>query len=119
MERLEIAFRCNLWNTVLQSVQKTSTKLQEIDLDLAGAVDLVLSLRAFIASLQDQFDRFESAAKELSSSVVDTYTADTDRQRRCKKNPDESSAADVGITMTGRQKFAVDVLSVIIDNWTN
>ncbi len=114
MEQPEIAFLCNLWSTVLQRVQKTSIKLQEVDLDLSSVVELVRSFRDFIAGLRNQFHRFESAAQELSPRVKNSYKADTDREGWRKKASDESSEPEVGVTMTGRQKF-VDVFFVIID----
>ncbi len=79
---------------MLQRIQKTSIKFQEVDLDLSSAVELVRSLRDFIAGLRDQFDRFKSAAQELSLRVKNSYKADTDRERRCKKASDESSEPD-------------------------
>uniref|UniRef100_A0A8C6WJK3 Zinc finger MYM-type protein 1 n=1 Tax=Neogobius melanostomus TaxID=47308 RepID=A0A8C6WJK3_9GOBI len=115
MEKMETAFLCSLWNTILLRIQRTNTKLQEADLDLSTAVDMVASLRHFIAGLRDEFDRFESTAKELSPSVSDTYKADKDRLRRRKKRPDETPGEDVTIAMTGRQKFAVNVFNVVID----
>ncbi len=86
MEKLEIAILCCVWNTVLQRVQKTSTQLQMVALDLSNAVALVGSLRDFIADLRDQFERFESTAKNMSSCVSQTYKTDIQRERRRKSN---------------------------------
>lgn len=58
---------------------------------------------------------FEGRAKELSQSVKHNYKADTQRSRRRKKQADESTSPDCAISMSGRQKFVVDVLNVIID----
>lgn len=98
-ERLEIAF---LRNTVLQRVQKTSIELQEEELDFPIAVELVRSMRDFITGLRDQFDRYESTAKELLQSVAETCEAATDGGRWHKrKNPaDRSSEPDVEMTAT-------------------
>ncbi len=115
MEKLEIAILCCVWNTVLQRVQKTSTQLQMVALDLSNAVALVGSLRDFIADLRDQFERFESTAKNMSSCVSQTYKTDIQRERRRKKQPDDSSVTDSQSTMSGRQKFQVCVFNVIID----
>ncbi len=81
------------------------TKLQEVDLDLSSAVELVRSSRDFIAGLRDQLDRFESAAQELSPRVRNSYKADTDRGRRREKASDESPEPDVGFTMTVAEKI--------------
>lgn len=69
MEKLEVAILCSVWNTVLQRVQKASTQLQMVALDLSNAVALVGSLKDCIADLRDQFERFESTAKNMSSCV--------------------------------------------------
>uniref|UniRef100_H3AN24 Uncharacterized protein n=1 Tax=Latimeria chalumnae TaxID=7897 RepID=H3AN24_LATCH len=60
MDKLEIAFLCNFWNTILQRIQLTSKALQTVELDLVTAVNLVGSLKEFVASLRAQFDsRYE------------------------------------------------------------
>lgn len=84
-----MAILCSVWNTVLQCVQKTSTQLQMVALDLSNAVALVGSLRDCIADLCDQFKRFESTAKNMSSCASQTYKSEIQRERRCKKQPDE------------------------------
>ncbi len=81
------------------------TKLQGVDLDLSSTVELVHSLRDFIAGLRDQFDRFESVAQELSQTVKNSYKANTDRGRRREKASDESPEPDVGFTMTVAEKI--------------
>lgn len=85
------------------------------NLDLSNAVALVGSLRDFIADLRDQFERFESTAKNMSSCVSQTYKTDIQRERRRKKQPDDSSVLDSQNTISGRQKFQVCVFNVIID----
>lgn len=72
-------------------------------------------LRDFIADLRDQFERFESTAKNMSSFVSQTYKTNIQRGRRCKKQPDDSSVPDSQSTMSGRQKFQVCMFNVTID----
>ncbi len=51
IDKLEIAFLCNMWNTILQRFYKTSTTLQTVDIDLSFAVDFIRSLRDFVVEL--------------------------------------------------------------------
>lgn len=68
--------------------------------------------RNCIASLQDQFGRFGSVATELSPFGANIYQANPDIgncvEKRNPKNQ-ESSEPHVGMTITVRQKFTVDV----------
>ena len=84
MEKLENAFLCDMCNNILQHVHKTSTALQAVELDLCNAVTLISSLRDHLASLRDDFDKFESAAKDMSPTVSQHYKVDTQRQRKRK-----------------------------------
>lgn len=72
-------------------------------------------MREFIAELRDQFERFEEMVTEMSACVEHAYRSDTVRERRRKKLPDDSNEPDIGNTMTGREKFAVDLFILIID----
>ncbi|KAK7906830.1 hypothetical protein WMY93_015442 [Mugilogobius chulae] len=92
------AGKLSLYDNRWKSSKQTSAMLQEVDLDLSTAVELVGSLRQFIASLRDEFDKFETTAKNLSPNVV-------------KKRSDESQVEDE-IIMTGRQNFVINVFYV-------
>uniref|UniRef100_A0A3B3QZT7 TTF-type domain-containing protein n=1 Tax=Paramormyrops kingsleyae TaxID=1676925 RepID=A0A3B3QZT7_9TELE len=113
MEQLENAFLCNLWNNILQRFHRTSAVLQAVDLDLSNAVDLVGSLRGYVANLRDDFDKFENAAKKMSPSVSQSYKADTQRQRKRTKKADEPPEPDS--VRPGRDKFRTTVFIAIID----
>lgn len=113
MDKIEIAFLCNMWNSILLRFQKTSTALQAVEIDLCSAVSLVRSLREYIAGLRDQFESFETAAKNMSPTVSEVYKADTQRVRKRKKQPDESSEPDC--QLSGRDKFSTSVFTVVID----
>ncbi|XDV19134.1 hypothetical protein PO909_024682, partial [Leuciscus waleckii] len=113
MDKLENAILCNMWNNILQRFHKTSTALQGVDLDLCNAVSLVSSLRDYVASLREDFDKFESDAKNMSPSLSQDYKVDTQRHRKRKKQADESSEPDY--VRSGREKFKTAVFIAIID----
>ncbi|CAM2113180.1 unnamed protein product [Caretta caretta] len=85
MDKLEIAFLCNLWNTVLQRFQATSCALQAVDLDLPNAVKLVGSLKDFVAGLRVQFDSFETIAKQMTPRVSQQYKPEKHHELKHKK----------------------------------
>ena len=82
-----------------------------MELDLCNAVDLVRSLRDYVAGLRDQFDSFETAAKNMSPTVSEEYKADTQRKR--KRQVDESPEPEC--ELSGRGRFCTSVYIVVID----
>ena len=113
MDKLEIAFLCNMWNCILQRFMTTSEALQAVNLDLCNAVDMVRSLRGYVAGLHDNFDVFEAEAKKMSPTVSTLYKGDTQRTITRKKQVDESTTAEV--VLTSRDKFRVTVFKAIMD----
>lgn len=113
MDKLEIAFLSKLWHCILQCFESASVALQAVNLDLCNAVDLVRSLRGYIASLHDQFDTFETQAKTMSPTVSQVYKEDTQRQRKRKVFLGESTTPDVGLS--AREKFSATVFLVVMD----
>jgi len=109
MDKLKTALLCKYWNCVLQRFDATSIVLQNIDLDLSKAVDLVASLMDFVAELRGQFDSFETAAKEMSPTISQDYKSDSQRKRTRKKHADEPDKPHQDFQMSGRQKFIADV----------
>ncbi|CAM4446998.1 unnamed protein product [Leuciscus chuanchicus] len=107
MNKLEIAIMCNMWNAILQRFHGVSTALQAVELDLCNAVDLVRSLREYVASLRDQFDSFETAARNMSPNVSHEYKADTQRKKERKRQADESSEPEC--ELSGRKRFCTSV----------
>lgn len=102
------AILCNMWNNILQHFHKTA--LQGVDLDLCNAVSLVSSLRDYVASLREYFDKFESDAKNMSPSLSQVYKVDTQRHRKRKK---QSSEPDY--ERSGCDKFKTTVFIAVID----
>ena len=69
MDRHKNAFLIVMWHCFLRLVSSVSIALQAISLDLCKVVDLVRSLKDFIASLRIQFDIFEIHANSLSPTA--------------------------------------------------
>lgn len=115
MKRLETAFLCTFWSSVLQRFQNVSMHLQEVALDLSAAVGLVASLRDYVACLRDHYDLFEAKAKGMSPSVSETYRRDKQRERRRTRQADEPPGPDGQQNMSGKEKFSVNVFTVIVD----
>ncbi|CAM4509097.1 unnamed protein product [Leuciscus chuanchicus] len=113
INKLEIALMCNMWNAILQRFQGVSTALQAVELDLCNAVDLVRSLRDYVSGLRDQFDSFETAARNMSPIVSHEYKSDTQRKKKRKRQADESSEPEC--ELSGRKRFCTSVYIYIID----
>ncbi|CAM4513430.1 unnamed protein product [Leuciscus chuanchicus] len=113
MNKLEIALMCNMWNDILQRFQGVSTALQAVELDLCNAVDLVQSLHEYVAVLRDQFDSYETAARNMSPIVSHEYKADTKRKKKRRRQADESSEPEC--ELSGRKHFCTSVYIYIID----
>lgn len=111
MDKLENALLSKYWNCILQRFDATSTVLQDIDLDLSKAVDLVASLKDFVAGLRNQFNSFETAAKEMSPTISQAYKSDSQRKRTRKKHVDEPDTLHQDLQLSGRQKFIADVIN--------
>uniref|UniRef100_A0A8P4KG01 TTF-type domain-containing protein n=1 Tax=Dicentrarchus labrax TaxID=13489 RepID=A0A8P4KG01_DICLA len=113
MIKLEIALMSKMWNAILQRFQGVSIALQAVELDLCNAVDLVRSLREYVAGLRDQFDSFETAARNMSPIVSHEYKADTKRKKKRKRQADESSEPEC--ELSGHKRFCTSVYICIID----
>lgn len=72
MDKFENAILCNMLNT-LQHFHKTSTAFQAVELDSCNAVNLVSSLRDYVAGLSYDFDKFESDAKNMFPTLSLVY----------------------------------------------
>ncbi|KAI4817932.1 hypothetical protein KUCAC02_011304 [Chaenocephalus aceratus] len=96
-----------------EEARGVSAALQAVELDLCNAVDLVRSLREYVAGLRDQFDNFVTAAKNMSPTVSDEYRADTQRKRKRKSQADDPSEPEC--ELSGRSRFRTSVFIRVID----
>jgi len=110
LDKLETAIMASVWDTVLGRFKATSDSLQKRDMDLNTAQQLLESLRAFVASLRNTFEKFE---KEVVKGVTQSYHHETQRVRKRKTFADETTENEV--ILNGSQRFKVETFNMIID----
>lgn len=92
---------CNLWNTGLQRVQKTSSTLHEADLDLSSARELELSFWDFYIKPTGALWQVRVCHKGAVIRWCRCIRGgQTDGDGIKKEGPNGSSEPDIGITMT-------------------
>ncbi|XP_057188964.1 zinc finger MYM-type protein 1-like [Triplophysa rosa] len=100
------------WHCILSRFKVTSESLQKADMELMTAIHLFESLRSWVVSLRDQFDHFETAAKNVPG-VCQSYKDELQRVKKRKVFSDESTEHEV--TLKGRERYQVETFNVIID----
>jgi len=113
LERLETAFMTQFWGFILERLNSTNKKLQEVNIDLSSVIELYDSLITLCETNRNSFDYFEDKAKELTS--VNTYDFEQKRTKRRKLHYDEVRDTSSEFLMTGREHFRNDTFLVIID----
>ena len=78
--KLETGFFACFWHAILERFNSTSKKLQDDQLDLNNAVNLLKSLETFVQSLRDRFDEFEHDGAHNSGTKQ--YAQENQRIRR-------------------------------------
>ena len=112
LRELETAILLQMWNVILDRVNKTSVMLQKEGLPLNTAVQLLESLLSFIDSLRDQYQRYETLGQEQSGTT--TYRKEKRRQRNIKRFFDEIEASD-SVDRSPGESFRTDHYIPIID----
>jgi hypothetical protein len=69
MGSIEIALYAGFWNDILERFNATNKILQDPKMVLYSAVEALKSLRSFVDSKREKFEKYEEAARKLS----DTY----------------------------------------------
>lgn len=64
MEKLEIIVLTEIWSNILERINKTSLSLQKDTLTMDVATKLFGSLAYFIGNVKNNFDQYESSAKD-------------------------------------------------------
>ena len=70
LKDLESSILLELWNIILERMNKTSKTLQTERLPFNNAVHLLKSLWGFVDSQCDRFDEFEKLRIELSGTSI-------------------------------------------------
>lgn len=101
------------WTNILDRVNKTSKKLQSIDIDLITVVELYQSLIHYVESLrnEDSFKIFEDIA--IKKSGIKNYNDHNKRKRKRKIHVDENN--DNEVVFSERDYLIINTYYVILD----
>lgn len=95
-----------MWNNTLQRFQGVSIALQAVDLDLCTAVDLVGSLRGYVASLRDSFDAVENVVKIYLQQCCNSREwthRDNEKNKKHADDPTEHETAGQSLRSNSEQ----------------
>ena len=70
MGSLEIALYAKFWNDILERFNATNKLLQDPQMFLSSAVEALKSLRSFVVSKREIFDKYEDAARKISQVQI-------------------------------------------------
>lgn len=113
LNRLETVFMTIFWTNILDRVNKTSKKLQSVDIDLITVVELYESLIHYVESLrnEDSFKIFEDIA--IKKSGIKDYNDHNKRKRKRKIHVDENN--DNEVLFSERDYLIINTYYVILD----
>ena len=123
MNLLETAILCCVWNSILTRFNATSKSLQKADIDIKVAVDLLLSLQEFVNSLREQFDDFETQARQFTGTTEFKESHSRKRKRTTRYDYDDSenrrneeAATPQSAPQTAKDSFRSSTYLAIIDS---
>jgi len=103
-----------LWEEILERFNKTSKKLQTLGLDLCEGYALISSLESFVKAIRqdcnEKLIEYELKAIKMSLNIEKNYS---DQRNKTKKYSDGKKGKD---TLTGRDKFRVEVVNILLDS---
>lgn len=113
INRLETVFMTIFWTNILERVNKTSKKLQSVDIDLITVVELYKFLIHYIESLRNEnsFKIFEDIA--IKKSGIKDYNDHNKRKRKRKIHIDENN--DNEVLFSKRDYLIINTYYVILD----
>lgn len=103
MQELEFVFLLNFWDEILYNFHKVSQVLQNEYVNLKTCSDLYGSLADQLCTSRDEFQRYETVAKEMLPDV--DYKAVQTRKCIRKKVPNDGNAPEV--YLNARDKFRI------------
>ncbi|XP_025194272.1 uncharacterized protein LOC112593901 [Melanaphis sacchari] len=113
MEKLVTIILTETWNDLLGVINKTSLSLQNNTITMDVATKLFASLNEYISRARNNFDQYESAAKEINpnSDYKDKLQRKKIRNTRITflEEPSET------VQLNGKEKFYVETFFPIID----
>lgn len=112
MSSLETALFATFWNDILERFNATNKMLQDPKMVLESAMRALESLKLFVESKRNDFDKYEEAAKKISHN--DQYLQSRTRARNVRLNPlDYGKAQDANLSP--KEKYKVSAFIPVID----
>ncbi|XP_011860156.1 PREDICTED: zinc finger MYM-type protein 1-like [Vollenhovia emeryi] len=111
MIKLENVFMAVFWHRILNRFNIVSKFLQQVEIDLNTASNMLFSLIEFVKNLRDEFSKLESESKELSQFVNQEYS-NADKRRKTKKLCNGGKEME---TLEKSDKFRIENFYTIID----
>ncbi|CAI6371985.1 unnamed protein product [Macrosiphum euphorbiae] len=112
MSSLETALFATFWNDILERFNATNKMLQDPKMILESATRTLESLKLYVESKRNDFDKYEEAAKKISHT--DQYIQSRTRTRNVRLNPlDYGKAQDANLSP--KEKYKVSAFIPVID----
>ena len=112
MGNLEIALYVEFWNDILEQFDATNKLLQDPQMVLSSAVEALKSLKSFVVSEKEMFDKYEDAARKTSSTYE--YTETRPRSRNVRLNPlDYAKFSET--QLSPKEQFRVESFIPVVD----
>ncbi|KAG5895377.1 hypothetical protein JTB14_029600 [Gonioctena quinquepunctata] len=112
MSGLEIALLTIIWNDILERFNATNKMLQDPKMILESAMRVLESLKLFVQSEREEFDKYEEAAKGISNT--DQYLQSRTRTRNVRLNPLDYIRAQ-NANLSPKEKFKESDFIQVID----
>ena len=114
LDKLDTAVLTHVWDNILSRFKITTEALQNTKITLDTAECLLQSLRAYVASERDEFEKYENAARDIEG-VCHLYQEEIKRVKKRKHFPGEPEDSDALLGLHGSRRFQVETYYVILD----
>lgn len=116
MEKLEFLILTEMWSTILERIDKTNVNLQKATMTMDVAINLLTSLANFIDTVRNNFDEFESSAKEKYPEA--DYKDHYQRRRARSSRVTFFDGSAPSVQLNGKEKFKSETFLPVIDTLT-
>lgn len=111
--KLETILLTEIWNDLLGIINKTSISLQNDTMTMDVATKLFASLVDYISRARNNFDQYESAAKETNPNA--DYKDNSQRKRIRSTRITFLEGPSETVHLNGKEKFRIETFLPIID----
>ncbi|XP_068994056.1 zinc finger MYM-type protein 1-like [Neodiprion pinetum] len=114
MSSLETALFAIFWNDILERFNATNKMLQDPQMILESAMRALESLKSFVESKRNDFDKYEEAAKKISQTDEYVQSRTRTRTRNVRLNPlNYGKAQDANLSP--KEKYKVSAFIPVVD----